>query len=155
MSAMVIAPQRHGGVRAGRVRVEAAHAATRTAPTRTHAGSAPRPVAVPRPVGVPPTSPAPGPLRLTARGRAVVWLLGFALAGGAGGLAASAHADGPVAATEVRRVVVAPGDTLWGIAADVATSDEDVRDVVLRLMALNELPSGGLQAGQTVVVPVD
>lgn len=101
-----------------------------------------------------PAAHGPAPLRLTPRGRAVVWLLGIALAAGVGGAAASAHADGPVAATEVRRVVVESGDTLWAIAADVAAPDEDVRDVVLSLIALNELPSGGLQAGQTIVVPV-
>ncbi|MCC2322028.1 LysM peptidoglycan-binding domain-containing protein [Cellulomonas xiejunii] len=83
-----------------------------------------------------------------------MWVLGIALAGGVGGAAASAQADGPVAATEVRRVEVAPGQTLWGIAADVAAPGEDVRDVVLELMALNELPSAGLQAGQRIVVPV-
>ncbi|UUI73320.1 LysM peptidoglycan-binding domain-containing protein [Cellulomonas xiejunii] len=104
--------------------------------------------------GVGRCAPSPAPLRLTRRGRAVVWVLGIALAGGVGGAAASAQADGPVAATEVRRVEVAPGQTLWGIAADVAAPGEDVRDVVLELMALNELPSAGLQAGQRIVVPV-
>ncbi|MFC8193735.1 LysM peptidoglycan-binding domain-containing protein [Cellulomonas sp. NPDC057328] len=93
-------------------------------------------------------------MRLTARGRAVVWGLALALATGVGGAAVSAQADGPRGATEVQRVVVAPGQTLWGLAAEVATPGEDVRDVVLRLMELNELPAGGLQAGQTVVVPV-
>ncbi|ADG74466.1 Peptidoglycan-binding lysin domain protein [Cellulomonas flavigena DSM 20109] len=97
----------------------------------------------------------PRPLRLTRRGRAVVWGLGAALAVAVGGAALSAQADGPVSrAVEVQRVVVASGDTLWGIAAEVAAPGEDVRDVVLRLMELNRLPSGGLQAGQTIVVPV-
>lgn len=95
-----------------------------------------------------------GQLRLTRRGRVVVWLLGVALATGLGGVAASASADGPARGTEVRRVVVEPGQTLWGIAAEVAAPGEDVRDVVLGLMRLNRLPSGGLQAGQEIVVPV-
>lgn len=96
------------------------------------------------------------PLRLTRRGRVVVWALGVALATGVGGAALTAQADGPVSqALEVQRVVVAPGDTLWGIAAGVAAPGEDVRDVVLELISLNRLPSGGLQAGQTIVVPVD
>ncbi len=94
------------------------------------------------------------PLRLTSRGRLVVWSLGLALALGVGGAAASAQADGPVAAPEVQRVVVEPGQTLWAIAAGVAAPGEDVRDVVLQLMRLNDLPSGGLLAGQTIVVPV-
>ncbi len=94
-------------------------------------------------------------LRLTRRGRAVVWALAAALTMAVGGAGASAWADGPSAALQVREVVVAPGDTLWGIAAGAAAPGEDVRDVVLELMALNSLSSGGLQAGQTVVVPVD
>ena len=49
--------------------------------------------------------------------------------------------------------MVQPGDTLWAIAAEVAAPGEDVRDVVLMLMRMNELPSGGLAAGQTIVVP--
>lgn len=96
------------------------------------------------------------PLRLTRRGRAVVWALGASLAAAVGGAAVSAQADGPASqAVEVQRVVVAPGDTLWALAAGVAAPGEDVRDVVLELMSLNRLPSGGLQAGQTIVVPVD
>lgn len=104
-----------------------------------------------------PRRPAPhaeAPLRLTARGRVVVWGLGLLVAAGAGGVAVSAHADGPRSAMEVERVVVAPGQTLWGIASEVAAPGEDVRDVVLRLQRLNELPSAGLTAGQTLVVPV-
>lgn len=95
----------------------------------------------------------PAPLRLTRRGRVVVGVLGLALAAGAGGATLSAHADGPSVGTEVERVVVQPGDTLWAIAAEVAAPGEDVRDVVLMLMRMNELPSGGLAAGQTIVVP--
>ncbi|WP_242635673.1 MULTISPECIES: LysM peptidoglycan-binding domain-containing protein [Cellulomonas] len=98
-----------------------------------------------------PTGPS-STLHLTRRGRLVVWTVAALVALGVGG-AAGAWADGPAAAPEVRRVVVAPGDTLWGIAAEAASPGEDVRDVVLELMALNELPSGGVQAGQTVVVP--
>lgn len=95
----------------------------------------------------------PAPLRLTRRGRVVVGVLGLALAAGAGGATLSAHADGPSVGSEVERVVVQPGDTLWAIAAEVAAPGEDVRDVVLMLMRMNELPSGGLAAGQTIVVP--
>lgn len=101
-----------------------------------------------------PAPRAEAPLRLTTRGRVVVWGLALLLAAGAGGAAVSAHADGPRSAMEVERVVVAPGQTLWGIASEVAAPGEDVRDVVLRLQRLNELPSAGLTAGQTLVAPV-
>ena len=99
-------------------------------------------------------APATGALRLTARGRLVVWLLGAALAVGLGGATASAQADGPSPATEVERVVVAPGQTMWGIAAAIALPGEDVRDVVQELVTLNQLSTAGLMAGQTIVVPV-
>lgn len=142
MSAIAIAPALRGTARS--------RAGARPVVTvRTGAGSAGH-----RPRARVNAAAEPAPLRLTRRGRAVVWCLGIALAAGVGGAAASAQADGPVAATEVRRVVVAPGDTLWGIAADATSPGQDVRDVVLRLISLNELASGGLQAGQTIVVPV-
>ena len=100
------------------------------------------------------TPPVAGPLRLTARGRLVVWRLGVVLAVALGGATASAQADGPSPATEVERVVVAPGQTMWGIAAAIARPGEDVRDVVQELVTLNELSTAGLMAGQTIVVPV-
>ena len=150
--AMTVAPAVHGSTRTA-VRLEAARLEAvrqvRVLPARV----GPARVGPARVRHTEPGTP-PAPLRLTVRGRAVVWLLGCALAAGVGGAAASAQADGPIGATEVRRVVVAPGDTLWQIAAGVAAPHEDVRDVVLQLIALNELPSGGLQAGQTIVVPV-
>ncbi|QCB93915.1 LysM peptidoglycan-binding domain-containing protein [Cellulomonas shaoxiangyii] len=138
MSAMTIAP---GRIAAG----------TTAGPTGGAGRAAPgRPSA-----RVARTTAAEAPLRLTARGRLVVWLLALtlAVASGVGGAALSARADGPRGGTEVERVVVAPGETLWGLAAAVAGPGDDVRDVVLQLMELNELPAGGLQAGQTVVVP--
>jgi hypothetical protein len=94
------------------------------------------------------------PLRLTARGRVVLMVLALLVVGlslllGAWG----AKADGPVPAHEVDRHVVATGETLWAIASSIAAPDEDVRDVVGRLVQLNDLPSSTLTAGQTIVVP--
>jgi len=98
---------------------------------------------------------ADGPLRLTSRGRVV--LVGLALLVAAVGLftwqAGQASADGPSGAVEVVRHVVQPGETLWGIARDVAGPREDVRDVVMELVELNGLPSAGLMAGQSIIVP--
>jgi hypothetical protein len=68
----------------------------------------------------------------------------------AGGASADGASSGAV---EVVRHVVEPGETLWGIARDVAAPGEDVRDVVLQLVELNDLPSAGLMAGQSIVVP--
>lgn len=96
-----------------------------------------------------------GPLRLTARGRVVVWALAVAVAGGVGLSAQSAGADAPGAATPVQTHVVGAGETLWGIAATVAAPGEDLRDVVDELVELNGLGDAGLQAGQQILVPTD
>ena len=94
-------------------------------------------------------------VRLTRRGRLVVFLtslfvalaVAFMLAGGAVGT----DAAGDPAPTEI--VQVAPGDTLWGIASDIAT-DGDVRSVMTEIERLNALESASLSAGQKLRVPV-
>jgi len=92
-------------------------------------------------------------LRLTARGRLVLWALAAVVIAAITLLGTQAAADGPTGAQEVVRHVVAPGETLWQIAESVATPSQDVRDVVVDLVALNELPEAGLMAGQVIVVP--
>lgn len=94
-------------------------------------------------------------LRLTRRGRTVVWAAAVLVAAGVGLSAQSAGADGPGAATPVETHVVAPGETLWQIASSVAAPGEDVRVVVDELVELNGLGGAGLQAGQQILVPVD
>jgi len=94
-------------------------------------------------------------VRLTRRGRLVVFLtalflalaVAFMLAGGAVGT----DEAGQPAPTEI--VQVAPGDTLWGIASDIAT-DGDVRSMMTEIERLNALESAGLAAGQKLRVPV-
>ncbi len=104
-----------------------------------------------------PTSPAvpAGPVRLTRRGRAVLVLafLGLALAlmiplGGWATASLSAGSPDPV-----RVVVVQPGDTLYGIAGDLAEPGE-VRAMVHRIQQLNSLPGGQIAVGQQLAVPV-
>ena len=103
------------------------------------------------------SAPAPAaeaPLRLTRRGRVVVVVLGLLLALGVSTIAARAVADGPVSAgVEVTRHVVLEGETMWGLAQKVAAPGQDVRDVVLELVRLNDLPSAGLMAGQEILLP--
>jgi hypothetical protein len=94
-----------------------------------------------------------GHLRLTARGRAVLWILAAVVVAVLTLVASQASADAPVGAQEVVRHVVQPGETLWQIAESVAAPSQDVRDVVVDLVALNELPGAGLMAGQVIVVP--
>lgn len=94
-------------------------------------------------------------VRLTRRGRLVVFLTSlllvlaaaFMLAGGAVGT----DQAGQPTPTEI--VQVAPGDTLWGIASEVAT-DGDVRSMIAEIERLNALDSVGLSAGQKLRVPV-
>ena len=54
----------------------------------------------------------------------------------------------------VRVIEVAPGDTLYGIAGDLAEPGE-VREMVHRIQELNALPSAGLSVGQRIAVPVE
>lgn len=93
-------------------------------------------------------------LHLTRRGRVAVILLALALLLGGVLVATRASADGPVSAPQVERYVVAPGDTLWAIAAGVARPGEDLRDVVREIEVLNEMPSAALTAGEQILLPV-
>jgi nucleoid-associated protein YgaU len=49
-------------------------------------------------------------------------------------------------------VVVERGDTLWAIATSVA-GDEDVREVVAEIIALNALDGGAIEPGQVLQLP--
>lgn len=99
--------------------------------------------------------PSASHLRLTARGRGVLWALAAVVIASITLLGTQASADGPTGAQEVVRHVVQPGETLWQIAESVAAPSQDVRDVVFDLVRLNELPDAGLMAGQVIVVPAD
>jgi LysM repeat protein len=95
-------------------------------------------------------------VRLTRRGRLVVLAaaliavlaVGFFLASG------SVATGEPGTAEPTRVVLVGAGDTLWGIASDLA-DDGDVRAMIERISQLNALDSGMVVAGQKLVVPVD
>ncbi len=96
-----------------------------------------------------------GTVRLTRRGRLVVFALallvvlavGFVLASG------SVATDEPGTPEPTRVVLVGSGDTLWDIAAGLA-DDGDVRSMIARIEKLNALDSGMLVAGQRLVVPI-
>ena len=97
---------------------------------------------------------APSTLRLTRRGRLVVFaaslaaVLGLAFVAATGSLA-SDHAE------PTRVVTVQPGQTLWDLAssADATTGGSDVRSMMSHLEALNHLDSSTLQVGQRLRVP--
>jgi Tfp pilus assembly protein FimV len=49
--------------------------------------------------------------------------------------------------------IVAPGDTLWGIAARLSGPQADPRSMVDRLIAMNRVEDGVIQPGQRLVLP--
>jgi hypothetical protein len=90
-------------------------------------------------------------VRLTRRGRAVVFLLGLLVALVAG----FALANGSTATehSEPTTVIqVGAGETLWDIAQSVAVTGHTA-DMVDHIKELNGLTGGALQAGQELRVP--
>lgn len=106
------------------------------------------------------TTPAPTRLRITARGRRVLAsavALPLAAALGAaiiGGGAALASRDAGASIASFETVTVAAGDSLWGIAVDIAPQ-ADPRDVVDDLVRLNALGGVEVVAGQTLSIPAE
>ncbi|HSS67241.1 MAG TPA: LysM peptidoglycan-binding domain-containing protein [Nocardioidaceae bacterium] len=99
-------------------------------------------------------SEAVGSVRLTRRGRLVVFAACLAAFGGGftmlGDPAASTHTTYHPAK---HRVVVQPGQTLWDIAKQVAPG-QDPRTVIDEIVDLNALSSAGeIRAGQPLYVP--
>lgn len=96
-----------------------------------------------------------GQVRLTRRGRLVVFLLAMTFVLTAGVLlGAQSMATGEAGEDQPTRVVmVDDGDTLWGIAAGIAEEGE-VRSVMHEIEQLNGLESGMLLTGQELHVPV-
>ena len=100
------------------------------------------------------SQPAPAAVRLTRRGRTLLVLafLGLAVAlmiPMSGWATASLTGGTP---EPVRVVEVAPGDTLYGIAAELAEPGE-IRAMVHRIQELNSLPGGQIEEGQKLAVP--
>jgi LysM repeat protein len=92
-------------------------------------------------------------LRLTLRGRVVVAVLAL-VAALAWTLASQQAVAGQAGeAIPVSSVTVAAGETLWDIARTYTEPGQDVREVVDRLVDLNGLAGGSLQAGQELLVP--
>lgn len=53
----------------------------------------------------------------------------------------------------VSEVVVASGDTLWSIACEHNSNDEDIRRFVDRIVKYNNLESAGIRAGDILYIP--
>ena len=101
------------------------------------------------------TVPARPQVRLTRRGRLVVFLGALAIVmllgvvWGSGSVAT--ERAGTPEPTDV--VTVRPGDTLYDLAADVTPAGGDVAAMVERIQRLNALDSGMLVAGQELRIP--
>ena len=95
-------------------------------------------------------------LRITPRGRfvlgtlAVVPAVAVALFLGLG--ASGAQASGDSGSATFTYVSIAPGQSLWQLAEQVAPQ-ADPREVVADILALNNLPSGDVQPGQELAIP--
>jgi hypothetical protein len=95
-----------------------------------------------------------GALRLTRRGRValtgLLLVIGIGLSLVTGGVG---RADPATRPSQLRYVTVSPGDTLWGIAAEISPSS-DRRDTVQRILDLNALGTVAVVPGQRIAVPV-
>lgn len=98
------------------------------------------------------TGPTAG-VRLTRRGRLVLVVLVAALAFALLSLVqVAAQAGNTSGAAAGTAWVVQPGETLWVIAERV-DPQSDPRETVARIVAMNDLPSSSVVAGQELVVP--
>lgn len=107
--------------------------------------------------------PAPavqGPLRLTRRGRFVVYglplVLLAALILSLGGFfnapAKAAESASELSLTPTVTVTVQPGESLWAIAGAVSP-ERDPRDVIAEIVQLNNLEAARVLPGQQLFVP--
>jgi hypothetical protein len=105
-----------------------------------------------------PETLAPGHIRLTRRGRlalicvaALCMLFGFSI-GNLVSFGSSAPSYPTTPSVGAPTVVVQPGQTLWGIATQVAPH-ADPRATVQRIIDLNHLAGTNLQVGESLTLP--
>lgn len=100
------------------------------------------------------TSGKHGAVRLTRRGRVVAVLVFLAVALAAmvamGGLATATQDSGTP--ERVQMIEVQRGDTLYGIAGEVAEPGK-VQEMVYKIKRMNSLPSVAISEGQRLAVP--
>ena len=101
---------------------------------------------------------AVSPIKLTRRGRLVLSTLSFAtmlaisLVSLFGIATSSANASNETTNSTTTQIVVAPGETLWTIAARV-NPEIDPRAVIDQIMDLNVINGSNVYAGQVLLVP--
>ncbi|MEK9897669.1 MAG: LysM peptidoglycan-binding domain-containing protein [Actinomycetota bacterium] len=97
-------------------------------------------------------------MRLTRRGRLVAFSASVAALGaiviGAGQVAGASGSESEASKSPAPQVVVVQaGETLWGIAREVAPGS-DPRGVVRQIRQMNDLGTTPVVPGQSIVVPV-
>jgi len=101
---------------------------------------------------------AVSPIKLTRRGRLVLstvsfgLMLAISLVSLFGIATASAKASNETSNSTTTQIVVAPGETLWTIAARV-NPEIDPRAVIDQIMDLNVIEGSNVYAGQVLLVP--
>lgn len=95
-----------------------------------------------------------GTFHRNVRGKIIAVMVALALAWCGFALTAQ-RAQSDTGATQVTSYIVRPGDTLWSYASAITPAGHDVSETVDELIALNNLESGSLQAGQRIIVPVE
>jgi multidrug efflux pump subunit AcrA (membrane-fusion protein) len=101
---------------------------------------------------------AVSPIKLTRRGRMLVSTMSFAamlaisLVSLFGIATASAKASNEASSSTTTQIVVAPGETLWTIAARV-NPEIDPRAVIEDIKALNVIEGSEVYAGQVLLIP--
>jgi hypothetical protein len=104
------------------------------------------------------SAPVAPRLRLTRRGRLVIGALlavpvAIALTVSAL-MSAPAQAGSSAPAAEFDYITVAAGESLWDLAGWVAP-EADPRDVVSKLISLNQLATTEVQPGQRLAIPLE
>lgn len=101
---------------------------------------------------------AVSPIKLTRRGRLVLSTLSFAtmlaisLFSLLGIATSSANASNEATNSTITQIVVAPGETLWTIAARI-NPENDPRAVIEDIKALNVIEGANVYAGQVLLIP--
>lgn len=114
----------------------------------------------PSAVAAPISGPRGGVVRLAPSSRASAWrrrlavavvtaITAIALTMLVGGGTAGADLDAPTAGT----ATVAPGETLWDVAADTAPSGMDPREQLSRIVELNGFDGTAVDAWTVVLLP--
>ncbi len=58
------------------------------------------------------------------------------------------------AVEKTQEIIVCAGDTMWSIAEEYGSENEDVRNTVYKIKKLNDLNTTSLTIGQVLLVPI-